>query len=307
MGTTNPSLALPLLDCIERSEIDFAILHNVSSLESKDVISDVDTVVGADPFEVVMHLVNLKPVHGLSLVMLWEYDRGSLTSFWMTHDGGDGIQLDLLFDLKGLGRYGLRTGEALLDRVQSPRGLPVLADSTSAVYLLSKRLVKRDETRAFEAMKRLRLSCPDPEDAVSRLLSPRMRRRSIRTLRSGKIQHRGQTADTWRPRLSAWGLRRIRTRTGAVVHVQEAEKAFELLASRASLVLPDVRFESGPMSRLAQWWVTRSPTLVLIPATKASSGVPPFTTAVEVVEALEREAQRYLLAALRRSRGRGKG
>lgn len=73
--------------------------------------------------------------------------RGTASVFFATETAEEGIQLDLLHDPSGSGRYGFRT-TALLEEVQFVDGWPALSHGAGLVYLLRKRLVKGNEERA---------------------------------------------------------------------------------------------------------------------------------------------------------------
>ncbi|TBT91464.1 hypothetical protein [Propioniciclava tarda] len=272
MGTTDVSLGLVLLDCLDRMNVDYAVLHNTESLASNGAISDIDLAVAGDPWEIVAHLAEQQSAHGLLLAMLWEYDRCSLTSIWLSEAGEDGIQLDFLADPKGRGRYGLRTGVVLAEEVKGRGSTPHLSVSAEAVYTLSKRIAKRDHQRALAAIDVLKAAeGPGAEAVLGKLLSPRMRRRSSRALRTRKIVMCGAGWDLWRPRLSLFGLSRLATGSGAVVSVSGDREKVQAIADRLSLVFPHVEVRSATPSWLLVWWLTRAPRLVIVADCKVGS------------------------------------
>lgn len=295
MGTTDVSLGLRLLDCLDRLDVDYAVLHNADALVAGSQTSDIDLVVAGDPWEVIARLVDERSSHGLVLAMLWEYDRCSLTSFWISGSCDDGIQLDLLADPRGRGRYGLLTVAALADKVGGREGRPQLSATAEAAYTLSKRIVKRDHQRALAALVALEtVEGANAEPALRRLLSPRMRRRAVRVHQTRKVGHRGAWWDRWRPRLSLFGLLRLATATGAIVSIPGDRAQVQRIADRISLVLPAVEVRTSGPSRVNAWWLTRGPRLVLVATGDEGSDQTSVGIARAIAEELFAKAYRRL-------------
>lgn len=304
MGTTDVSLGLALLDSLDRLGVDYAVLHNVDALLAGSKTSDIDLVVDRDPWEVIARLAENRDSHGLWLTMPWAYDHGSLTSFWLSQSCDDGVQLDLLADRKGRGRIGLLTEAALADKVQGREEPPHLSAVTEAVYTLSKRILKRDRVRALAAIDKLiALDETNVEAEVRRLLSPRMRRRALRALRTGKVSMRGAGWDRWRARLSLLGLSRVATATGAVVSVADDRTRVQRIADRLSLVFPRVEIVASAPSRGREWWLTRGPRLVIVAIDGQGSHLMLGDSALSIVEELHARAKREIERHVQKTKG----
>ncbi len=297
MGTTDVSLGLALLGCLDRRGVDYAVLHNAEALSTDHETSDIDIAIAGDPWEAVACLVEDRGSHGLYLAMLWEYDRCSLTSIWLSETCADGVQLDLLADPKGQGRYGLLTDVVLAGRVKTGAVPAHLSATSQAVYTLSKRIVKRDQERALLAIETLEsVAGTDATAELRRLLSPRMRRRAARAFRTRRIgslcfspQGEGMRRlgwDRWRPRLSLFGLSRLVTATGAIISIPACREEVQLLADRASLIFPHAMLKDQAPSRFYAWWLTRGPRLVLVANGKAHSGLPTSALGHSIAEQL---------------------
>lgn len=295
MGTTDVSLGLALLDSLDRLGVNYAVLHNTGALMSGGETSDIDLALTGDVWEATACLLEEQSLHGLQLVMLSEYDYGSLSSFWLSESGWDGVQLDLLADPSGRGRLGLLTEAALAGKVREHGGPPRLSPGAQAVYTLSKRILKRDRVRALGAIEELKeAEGPNAEAELTRLLSPRMRRRALRALRTRRIgafdaQETGMRRlgwDLWRERLSSRGLARLMVAKGAVVSVPADRHQVQSFADRVSLVLPHVEVRATAPSRHLAWWLTRAPRLVLVADDEATPGVTPVGIGRSVTEQL---------------------
>jgi hypothetical protein len=119
------------------------------------VSSDVDVVAAGDPLDVVHRLRRDMTTSRAAPLVLWNYDANSWTSFWFTPDLRGGVQLDVLGDPRGHGKYGLRTDVALRRRERGERYF-VLDEVSACVYQLSKRTRKRDGARTAREVERAR-------------------------------------------------------------------------------------------------------------------------------------------------------
>ncbi len=151
MGTTSADLAQRVLDELERVEPAFVVLHGEDDLSNGRVASDVDVAVVRDPRAVVAAVSRPLADDGVAPIMLWPYDRNSLTIFWSDSDGDRGVQLDLVCDPLGQGRYGFRTGE-LIARAERGERWPRLDTEDELLYLIRKRQVKRNATETVRLL-----------------------------------------------------------------------------------------------------------------------------------------------------------
>lgn len=288
MPTTSSVQAQLALKMLDDCGVEYALLHNAKSILNGEGLSDVDVVVRDDPWEIVARAVRNR--RGLRLAMLWEYDFGALTTFWTTNDGSEGVQLDLLRDASGKGKYRVRT-DALLAHVDSDVWPPRLTRPAELVYLLSKRMCKGDHDRAAKALEEL-ASLPDWERLVARI-SPR-RCASVRRALSGKFPGRAYaTWMTWRSRLSRRGIARLRFPAGLRLRLPDCDSP-EAVRDRFDRVLVRVVLRKAP-----RWnWdlhtrvLLVSPTLVLLTSRRSDSiagkgSLPHTTISARIVDALE--------------------
>jgi len=143
VAITRGNLACLLLDTLASTGVRYAVLHGEDRIADGRAESDVDVAVGAPPHQVVRSLAPLLAASGLSLGLVWPYDVCALTSIWLVPPAPDGVQLDLLCDPDGQGKYGVRT-DVLLQRRIRGRCWWRLDGPTERLYLLSKRAEKRD-------------------------------------------------------------------------------------------------------------------------------------------------------------------
>ena len=193
MPTTSGELARACLAGLRDAGAKFAVLHDYEQLES-DQISDVDIVVGQDPRTVIRATERCGAERGLLPIILWPYDiGGTVTLFLATPDARDGVQLDMLHDPDGVGRYGVRS-EILLQFVEERPIAPVVDSAARLLYLWQKRTPRARPTDSIHcAKKRQGLTstgwrrCPGPSRArYIRLVA------SWGTM-SGPLRNRGQS------------------------------------------------------------------------------------------------------------------
>ena len=146
MPTTSGELARACMAGLRDAGAKFAVLHDYEELES-DRISDVDIVVGQDPRTVIRATESMWRERGLLPIILWPYDiGGTATLFLATPDARDGVQLDMLHDPCGVGRYGVRS-EILLQFVEERPISPVVDSAARLLYLWQKRTTKSQADR----------------------------------------------------------------------------------------------------------------------------------------------------------------
>jgi len=147
LATTNARLAAAVLDSLEGSGLEFAVLHGEEAIAAGDVTSDLDVVVAIHPIAAVAQAAAQLESAGLFPVIVWDYDvGGTATVLLATRDASEGVQLDLMYDPSGRGKYGARTGPMLASRVSGVRW-PTVGDEHRIAYLIRKRHVKGDEGR----------------------------------------------------------------------------------------------------------------------------------------------------------------
>lgn len=147
MATTNASLAADVLDGLIDAGVEFAFLHGEQEAAAGVVKSDIDLVVANKPTSVLAVARPCLERIGVRPFVLWDYDLGhTSTVFLATADASEGVQLDLMCDPKGHGKYGARTGAMLESRVAGVRW-PAVGHLHRLAYLVRKRQVKQDHER----------------------------------------------------------------------------------------------------------------------------------------------------------------
>jgi len=238
MATTSAGAALSAVAAIEKSRAGFAVLHDEPALARGEVASDVDLVVDRDVFQLARTV--MKEWVGLDLhpVVVWPYDVGGTGSIFLTtSDAGQGVQLDVLHDTKGSGRYGARSDLLLGSAVPGERFTTVAA-AERAAYLLAKRLSKGEVDKARELSASLSASGVDLE-----VLRP-----DIATM-VGSFLANETIPEAWE-RKPSWGhlVSRLRQPAGAWVELlgEDAITVAAELAMRFGRILPHARSLAGP-------------------------------------------------------------
>lgn len=253
MATTEPQLAWVAIGCMKAAGIGFAVLHGFERL-ADDEVSDVDVVVDRPPSQVTRETFSQWQQAGLQPIVEWPYDiGGTATVFLVTTDATEGVQLDMLFDPMGVGKYRIRSS-ALLTNTEERSGAFVVSEPGGLIYEWHKRLEKKQaaalpslKVRATKLDSKELLSCSCSSTGSPSTAYQLMGRRPPR-----KPLFR-------RPHLRLRTLRlinRLRTPVGFWVHVSEAAVAAEL-ENRLKRILITVTTAAAPGRLVAPlWWIS---------------------------------------------------
>lgn len=258
MATTAPELAVGLLDALDRLEVRFALFHDEASVAVGEVTSDLDLVVDRAPGEIIRELLPTFRQVGLRVVSHCNYDTGSTAFFLVSSTAGGSVQLDLVFDPSGFGRYALKTDEALHQAERGVRWFH-LCELDEVIYLLFKRHLKRDRARFDDALLRARRLGPD---AVLRRGRDLLGSRSLRALENLLVGGFEASAASWglggRARQVIRYARRLRRPVGYWLHViddDEGAIAGGILAlCEGALPIADAGPMPGRLPVLIRWW-----------------------------------------------------
>lgn len=254
MATTDGALARTVLDSLELAKIDFAVLHGEDRVASGVPTSDIDLAVDRPPSQVLAAVGDPLGKSGLRCVSACRYDLGATTLFFMSEDASDGVQIDLLWDPAGYGKYGFRTDVALGRRVRGAR-YAKLFEVDEFLYLLSKGLVKGDLSRTRRLLGELPVNPEGLKTAANRVLAPRVGRGVLGLLgevRAGASQ--SQWPIQWIRSGGRYADRLIRP-VGAWVDVYQGEPgAIRATAARFGRVLVASVASERPRKRLDQFW-----------------------------------------------------
>lgn len=146
MAITDGDLAAALVDALASSGHRLAVLHREADAAKGEVSSDIDLIADVPGPELMASCRPAIQALGLSLVSIWQYDYRSTTLVFATSTATEGVQIDVVCDASGRGKYGLRTNR-LLDRVVSGQRWHTLGPADAARYLLVKGSVKRQDNR----------------------------------------------------------------------------------------------------------------------------------------------------------------
>jgi hypothetical protein len=234
--TTSALTASVALDGLRAAGIDFAILHKESDLSEGRTPTDVDLVVDRPSALAVLGARRHWEQDGLFPIVLWPYDLGTLTVFLVNETADEGVQLDLMFDPEGRGRYAVRTPE-LLARSRPGRTWPTLAPDDELLYRLRKRLCKKQFAAVSEIVAEVQSRGRPAEARCEELFTPAAAR-GLRRVIAGSAQ--GRSVRVGRAMSSSVRIgRRLRNPIGMWVHVEgdDARRCAEALAQRFDRVL----------------------------------------------------------------------
>ena len=111
-----------VLDLLSAAPVELVVMHNEELIGTPELNSDVDIALSVPVSEVLALLEPRLKELGIIPAVIWTYDVGGGASvFFTSRDGMVGAQIDILHDLKGDGRYGLRSDEMLARRQQGSR------------------------------------------------------------------------------------------------------------------------------------------------------------------------------------------
>lgn len=172
MPTNSSQLAEAVLGALHRADVSFAVLHGEAQLVAGTQDHDIDLVVSRPWHRIIDAVQADLRDRGVHLVCVWPYDVNAASTFWCDVEASAGAQVDLLCDVAGAGRYGLRTA-ALLASSGAGMRWPVLAPLDRLLYVARKRQVKGDRDAMASALLRAyQLDAGGFEARASRVLTP---------------------------------------------------------------------------------------------------------------------------------------
>lgn len=266
MGTNSPDRAREFLRELHGTGIRSALIHGEDMLEAGTLGSDLDLAF-ASSFGEALDAVELAASRAsLTPIVCWAYDTNSTTVVLaeLRADGRvDGVQVDLLVDPEGLGKYGVRTGP-LVAASRPGRLYPRVAPLDEALYLARKAALKAQPERLVESRGAMN---GFPEAEVSARSSTLLTGQSLATERG--LGH----PIAWRVRRGVEEGRRAAYRIavplGPAVEVGSMVTASEV-DRRLQGIAPSVAIANGRVSaRLA----SRRNTVTLLPSGSADLGV----------------------------------
>ncbi len=258
MATNSPELGVALLDALAATDVAFAVFHNERGIAANEVYSDLDLVVDRDPNLVVHALGSALAALGLSVVARTNYDHCAIGYFLVDPAATRSLQLDLVHDPRGRGKFGIRTDIALAAARQGERWM-TLSEIDEVVYLLFKRHLKQDQSRFREVKARgPSIGTAQIEERARTLLTRRSRRALNATLKTGLARSIRTRDLSYHLRTVSRYARRVARPAGFWLHVEDSTPELsEALAHRFATALPISRsigtVPDNP--RRTSWWL----------------------------------------------------
>lgn len=261
MGTTSAAIASAALEALSDAGVRFAFLHAEEALARGTKPTDLDLVVDREATVVVARSAQAFASRGLYPVMVWVQDvGGGACVFYASEDARQGVQLDLLFDRQGLGKYGLRSQAALDTAAQGVRW-DRLHPTAELLYLVNKRHWKADRPRLEVLLDRMRaLPVGERRTMVRHVFAGHAATLLERLVDASDplSVRRPLTSRQWMAELGRW-VGRVRHPTGYWVDCSgdEARAAAAELVRRFGRLLPYAFAAPRPLSgRLGPaWWL----------------------------------------------------
>jgi hypothetical protein len=249
MATTSSDAAMRAVVAIQGTGVRYAILHGEEDLVRGEVDSDVDIVADRDVHGVARSVADKWQALGLYPVIVWPYDPGGTGSIFLTTlDARVGVQIDILYDPEGRGRYGVKS-DLLLNGALAGEQFTTVTPSQRAAYLLAKRLGKGQTS---EARRMIDLAPPAGVDLD-------VLRSDIADLVRAYMEG-GSSPTGWQRRPSpGLLLTRLRNPVGAWVELQanDSDVVAAELISRFGRFLPHAKLLSAP--NLGAWMTSVAP------------------------------------------------
>jgi hypothetical protein len=259
MPITQADLPVRILDSLMSTGVRFLVLHDEEKVGSDALTSDVDIVLDSPISRALPLLRQALSGTGLLVGLVWPYDVGGGASVFFTDaEGKAGAQIDALYDLRGSGRYGLRSSRLFAGQRPGKR-FPIPNRLDELLYAARKAAVK-GKLSELNTVRRI-ISSEFAAEAV---------RRRVRELFSVSAANsllvalrRGKAGWSFRPQRWLQSLVRVGMRItqpiGFWVHIigPESENKARELRSRFEAWL--VRVEIGNHRAGAGallWWAT---------------------------------------------------
>lgn len=254
LATSDPQLAITALDALERVGVSFAVLHREGATAHGLATSDVDIVADRPAVEALRAVTPSLVSEGLAPIMVWPYDLGGTASiFFSVEDASAGAQIDILYDPKARGQYGLRSESALAVARQGERWHRLSSPHETA-YLVRKRAAKGERSELV----RMATEVADVQE-VLRAAGEIFTDESVEVVRKWSVDPNTTPLAAPRPRRLGRVLKRIRFPVGfAIVMEGEVEEGVEEISNRFSKFLPLVTLQPCPKpgpGRLS-WYAT---------------------------------------------------
>lgn len=279
MATTNARLAVAAIDAMRSSGVTFALLHGAERF-SEERLSDVDVVTDRDATSVISASTAGWLERGLRPVVSSRYALGG-TSVWLsTRNASDGVQLDLMFDPRGRGPYGLKSHELLATAAEGEDGFRQISPEATLLYVWRKRSDKGQQDRLRELREGRKTFDRSGLLALSEALtgSPRTAREILGELppgSQGRPLHPGRELG----RL----VHRARRPIGFWAHASSREIAIDLSSRFGRFLVSTSSTETPPPARQPVWWLREVLPLRLRPSLVTSWGRLPAPLAPDTV------------------------
>lgn len=236
-------------------------MHGEAQLAEGGSISDLDLAVDERPGGLLRRaLPDLHHV-GLHTIALWPYDvADTLTAFLSDRDAGRGVQIDLLSDPEGQGKYGVRSS-AVFHKTTLGRSWPTVSATCELLYSLRKRQVKGQVDRVEDLVAQAqRLPRFELESVAGEIFSARVQRRVLRLIDVFPQWVEPGAPPAYRRRRAVQLLRRLHLPVGywvEIIGLDDAAALAKALADRFGKFLPHSGVSARPdrLDKGASWFM----------------------------------------------------
>jgi hypothetical protein len=174
------------LQAFGRAGVGYAFLHGETEVAVGTVRGDLDLVVSEPALQCLRRARHHLADEGLCILSAWANDVGGTGAVCIADRRGEaGVQLDLLYDPRGAGKFGIRTTRAMKRTVKGERW-PTLPDIERLLYVARKGQLKGDRMRTARTLTALREHDPAQVDQVLQWLFSFRPRLELRRLLAGR-------------------------------------------------------------------------------------------------------------------------
>ena len=267
MPISDPDIPVTFLNVMTEVGVPFLVLHGEDRVGTPLLTSDLDLVVDVSPTVALNRVRERLYERGLHTVLIWPYDLGGTCGIFLASktEAAGGAQIDLLFDPRGCGRYGIKS-RALIENGEVRETFPVPAPLDQELYLLRKAACKGKQEDLRASVSRLSRS-GQLEGARERVPALFSRAAAKDVLRLLGAHDRLVSRFSIRPIRTLANIDRIARRvlnpSGYWIELVSAEDSVIEVASELEDAFSGylLRVMKGPrptrMVEMGPWWITR--------------------------------------------------
>ena len=234
MPTTHPDLAYAICARLQESSTTAALLHPLPPKGSGLPVTDVDLVLSRRPTQPVIEEFArdvLAPL-GLTAILGWPYDHDAVAIFATDSTARCGVHLDLVHDMRGCGKLGVRYARFLEGPLLATgHGGTTVGDLDQRLYLLRKRHWKQQRTELAGVRAEAHATRSALLARASEVLVPAAQRDVTALLADAEVVPRFSRTLQSRAVTAARLTRRLLDPIGSWVHLQEGDRDLATLVA----------------------------------------------------------------------------